>query len=311
MKTSNPRPFGVTIAALLSLAIAIISLLIAARYVLNPAGNQDLILLFTRLKLPVTYLNLLAVPPLLSTGLATLLFRGLWEGRAWSRVAVTFFSFVGMLTALAALAFLQVFNMGGATGLWLAVFAFVIFTFFFVYFIKLPWPDETPAAASSASESPLEPATPATSSPPMPTPAEARPAPDAATVIIAPEMAAHAATAPTVQLDPVPEPVQPLACLTALSGQDQGRHFQLFDTDLLLGRHPTLADVLLTDPTVSARHARLRHEGEGFILYDLESTNGVFVNDQRIQEQSVQDGDEIKLGAVRLLIHIPCQDNPQ
>jgi len=173
METSRSRPLGVTLVALLYLAIAVISLIIAARYILNPAGDEQMILLFTRLKIPVTYLNLLAVPPLITAGLATLMFRGLWEQRPWGRVATVFISFMGMLLALAAIAFVQVFNFGGSRAIWMAAGVFALSTLIFIYFLKIPWPaDEAPEAAVEPEPAPVavKEAVPAAESPPPPPP---------------------------------------------------------------------------------------------------------------------------------------------
>ncbi len=314
MDTSHSRPLGVTLTAFLALAVAVISLLIAARYVLNPAGDQQMILLFTRLKLPITFLNLLAVPPLISAGLATLMFRGLWEENAWSRVAAVLLGFIGMLTALAAIAFVQVFNFGGSRAVWIAAGVFALSALIFVYFLKTPWPDSDSAPSSrrdaiapQASSDVFSPPVSPEISPAMTTwpPAYdlAHSAPTVMTDAVAPK------DADTVRLTPEVEPQsQPLACLTALSGEDRGRRFEIFAADVLLGRHPTLTDMTLTDPTISARHARIRYEEGYFTIYDLDSTNGSFVNGRRIRMQRLDDQDQITLGAVEFLFTLTCQN---
>ena len=111
MNDTRSRPLGVTLIALVYLALAIMALVIAARYVLNPAGDEELILLFDRLKMPVAFLNLLAAPPLVTAGLATTMFRGLWLQKEWGRIAAIFFQFIGMLMMLALMAFLFVFSL--------------------------------------------------------------------------------------------------------------------------------------------------------------------------------------------------------
>ncbi len=314
MNTSHSRPFGVTLTAILALAIAVISLLIAARYVLNPAGNQEMILLFTRLKLPVTFLNLLAVPPLVSAGLATLMFRGLWEEKAWSRVAAVFLGFIGMLMALAAIAFVQVFHFGGPRAVWIAAGVFALSSIIFVYFLKIPWPDSEPAPSSLRDAATPEAAS-GISSPPGPpefSPAIATWPQAYDSIHNAPTVmtdAVAAKDADTIRMTPeVGHQSRPLACLTAISGEDRGRRFEIFDADILLGRHPTLADITLNDPTISAQHARIRYEEGLFTLYDLDSTNGSFVNGQRIRIQRLDDQDQITLGAVDLLFTLTCQN---
>lgn len=61
-------------------------------------------------------------------------------------------------------------------------------------------------------------------------------------------------------------------------------------------------DYVLADPEVSRRHIRLIRRNDGFAIEDIGSTNGTFVNGQRISHQTyLQDGDTIDLGdTVRL-----------
>jgi pSer/pThr/pTyr-binding forkhead associated (FHA) protein len=47
------------------------------------------------------------------------------------------------------------------------------------------------------------------------------------------------------------------------------------------GRHPD-SDIFLDDVTVSRRHAEFRREGGGFVVHDVGSLNGTYVNRQRI-----------------------------
>ncbi len=324
MDTSRSRPLGVTIAAFLFLAIAVISLIIAARYILNPAGDEELILLFTRLKIPVTFLNLLAVPPLITAGLATLMFRGLWEERAWGRVATIFVSFLTMLMALAAIAFVLVFGFGGSRAIWTAAGVFVVATLVFIYFLKIPWPAAaTPEPAAEpvqpAPRAVVQPAIPSQEPPQPPPPSQPEPAPVLAppddmydASHSAPTLVAGAAVLKgdeTVKLDESsPASARPTACLIAVSGRDQGRQFEIDKDDVLVGRHPTLADFVMDDPTISAQHARIRYEDGHFVLVDLDSTNGTYVNRQRIRTQALLNQDRVRLGAVEMIFTTPCQD---
>ena len=65
--------------------------------------------------------------------------------------------------------------------------------------------------------------------------------------------------------------------------------------ELLIGRHPA-CDVVVSHPTVSRRHARLLFRDGGWILQDLESTNGTRLNGQRVGRCRLQPGDELALG---------------
>ena len=73
------------------------------------------------------------------------------------------------------------------------------------------------------------------------------------------------------------------------------------DGELILGREQGSADLVLDDPGVSRRHARVLPENGGVIVEDLGSSNGTYVNGQRISGPvEVAAGDEVQLGATRL-----------
>jgi len=59
-------------------------------------------------------------------------------------------------------------------------------------------------------------------------------------------------------------------------------------------------DFVVRDPTVSRVHAEIRVESERVILQDLDSTNGTFVNDVRMEKEVVNLGDRIRLGSAEL-----------
>src|SRR3954451_1915366 len=74
------------------------------------------------------------------------------------------------------------------------------------------------------------------------------------------------------------------------------------ESDVVLGRDPS-ADVVLTDPSgqVSRRHARIVIRGTEAVLEDLVSTNGTFVNGERLDgPYALHAGDKVKLGGCTL-----------
>jgi pSer/pThr/pTyr-binding forkhead associated (FHA) protein len=58
---------------------------------------------------------------------------------------------------------------------------------------------------------------------------------------------------------------------------------------------------VISDPKVSSFHARIDRLPEGFVLVDLKSRNGSYVNSQRIESAQLNTGDEIRLGTAQLM----------
>jgi pSer/pThr/pTyr-binding forkhead associated (FHA) protein len=90
------------------------------------------------------------------------------------------------------------------------------------------------------------------------------------------------------------------ALLVVQRGPSAGSRF-LLDTDLVTaGRHPE-SEIFLDDVTVSRRHAEFRRGDGGYTVSDVGSLNGTYVNRDRIDEVSLQDGDEVQIGKYRLV----------
>jgi hypothetical protein len=60
-------------------------------------------------------------------------------------------------------------------------------------------------------------------------------------------------------------------------------------------------DIVLEDARVSRHHAQLRYKSRRFWLTDLGSTNGTFINGERVSESALSNGDAISLGGLELL----------
>jgi Protein of unknown function (DUF3662)/Inner membrane component of T3SS, cytoplasmic domain len=80
-----------------------------------------------------------------------------------------------------------------------------------------------------------------------------------------------------------------------------GRRHALEGRSVTLGRSRD-CDVVIDDRNVSRRHAELVRNGDGFVLRDLDSTNGCAVNGQRVRESAVRPGDTLTLGTVTLAL---------
>jgi ABC transport system ATP-binding/permease protein len=68
-----------------------------------------------------------------------------------------------------------------------------------------------------------------------------------------------------------------------------------------IGRAPG-ADFIVDATLVSRLHCRLTAGAAELEVVDLDSTNGTFVNGQRIARATLQSGDRIKVGAVELVV---------
>ena len=64
-------------------------------------------------------------------------------------------------------------------------------------------------------------------------------------------------------------------------------------------------DIVLPDPNVSRAHCRFQKRGESYFLIDLGSTNGSWVNEERVAEAELADNDLIRLGTTRLVFRRP------
>ena len=84
-----------------------------------------------------------------------------------------------------------------------------------------------------------------------------------------------------------------------------GREHPLTGETITIGR-AIQNDIVITSKRVSREHARVRREGWRVMLEDLGSTNGTFLNDERILAPvALHDGDRIKIGDVILAFHDP------
>jgi predicted Zn finger-like uncharacterized protein len=83
--------------------------------------------------------------------------------------------------------------------------------------------------------------------------------------------------------------------LAVIQGAATGQIYQITKTRTTLGRAG--ADVVLDDPEASRQHAVLEIIGETAIVRDLGSTNGTFVDMQRIEQQVLQNHMEFRIGS--------------
>lgn len=84
--------------------------------------------------------------------------------------------------------------------------------------------------------------------------------------------------------------------LVITSGPKRGTELELGDGPISIGRAPD-SDLVIQDDYSSTRHARLLNWSGRWMVQDLDSTNGTYVNDQRIgQPTEVQQGSSVRIG---------------
>ncbi|MDQ1434738.1 MAG: hypothetical protein QOF59_1554 [Actinomycetota bacterium] len=87
--------------------------------------------------------------------------------------------------------------------------------------------------------------------------------------------------------------------LVVRHGPNAGSSYRLENPSTAIGRHPD-SDIFLDDITVSRRHVVVEHDGDGYTLRDVGSLNGTYVNRARVDEATLQYGDEVQIGRYRL-----------
>lgn len=95
-----------------------------------------------------------------------------------------------------------------------------------------------------------------------------------------------------------PPPTRPAKsyALRFISGKYQGGEFPLqANREIIVGRSSEL-DMVLVEDMVSRRHAKLTVTGDQIFIQDLGSTNGTFVNGEKIKRARLQEGDRILIG---------------
>lgn len=91
------------------------------------------------------------------------------------------------------------------------------------------------------------------------------------------------------------------AMLLVQRGPEAGSRFLLDQDSVSAGRHPS-SDIFLDDISVSRRHATFTRRGGGYVVSDLGSLNGTYVNRDRIDgDIPLSGGDEVQLGKYRLI----------
>src|SRR4029079_13436206 len=90
--------------------------------------------------------------------------------------------------------------------------------------------------------------------------------------------------------------------MAKLNLQFENRVLKEYPTGVMvtIGRLPDNM-VIIDHPAVSRHHARVYSDGDQFIVEDLQSTNGTFVNEKRVTRHTLRDGDVVLVGKHQLV----------
>src|ERR1700743_2316827 len=99
--------------------------------------------------------------------------------------------------------------------------------------------------------------------------------------------------------------------LRFISGKYQGGEFPIAtDKQILVGRSSDL-DMVLVEDMVSRKHARIAMQGDQIWIEDLGSTNGTFVNGEKVKKARLKEGDRVLIGTSILKVAAADPAQPQ
>ncbi len=183
--------------------------------------------------------------------------------------------------------------------------------------------DKAPRGAAPGAPVIPPPAAPVPPSQARPTPAAPRPRPAAPPP--PPQAAAPAPPAPHAAPPPAAPPRRPapphpdgppdvtmvmsgpvgaeclVAWLVVATGPERGTDHRLPGGTARIGHGPGCDVRLAADTYISSCHAEISFRGGVYVLTDLDSTNGSFVNEARVDEAVLHDGDRVRLGVTQLV----------
>ena len=91
-----------------------------------------------------------------------------------------------------------------------------------------------------------------------------------------------------------------MAYIRVKTGPNKGRTYEITDAPLTVGREETQT-IQILDQGVSRAHAEVFRLGEMCLVRDLNSTNGTYVNDVKVLEETLKSGDELLIGTTVLV----------
>ena len=82
------------------------------------------------------------------------------------------------------------------------------------------------------------------------------------------------------------------ACLIQYSGANLGKRYNLTKKEMVIGRLAP-SDITVADPSISKQHARFTEHGDTYQVFDLSSTNGTFVNEERVTAATILNNEDL------------------
>ena len=89
------------------------------------------------------------------------------------------------------------------------------------------------------------------------------------------------------------------ACVVVVNGAQLGLEARIDENPLVIGRAEDCG-LVISNTSVSRHHCRIFRDGSGYAVEDLGSTNGCFVNGERVQRLGLRDGDRLRAGQCEL-----------
>ncbi|HRQ64874.1 MAG TPA: FHA domain-containing protein [Xanthomonadaceae bacterium] len=99
----------------------------------------------------------------------------------------------------------------------------------------------------------------------------------------------------------------PRHILRGVSGSTFGKNFPVFGT-MTIGRMSE-CEISIPSEEISRHHVRVQTLPEGLMVEDLGSSNGTFINDERVHKGVLKPGDELRLDTLRFLLVTPGMDS--
>src|SRR5690606_26580355 len=134
--------------------------------------------------------------------------------------------------------------------------------------------------------------------------------------LVAVERVGTASTAPAGRSAPVDDAgatrvraALPRYVLRGVSGAAFGKTFPITGS-LVIGRQQD-CDIAVPSEEISRRHAQVKPTSDGLAVEDLGSSNGTFINGNRVQQGVMKPGHELRLDVIRFLLVAPGQEMPK